>query len=225
MKPPTFYIAGPMDRHKNNNRPAFSNAATVLRLQGYNVVNPMELHNPMVNKPWEEYLKVNIRRLVQCDIVVLLAGWQFSKGAQLEKYIADHLCIPCYDIISFLEPSLNGIREPLLNTQSFNLLFHEIVLWQKETFGKSDSPLPPLKHLVKEVQELIDAPLDRIEYADCLFLLFNALDIIGCTPDDFLHAVRKKLEINQSRKWGSPDKDGVVEHLRNPTEVAVREDS
>ena len=28
-------------------------------------------------------------------------------------------------------------------------------------------------------------------------------------------AIRQKFEVNKGRKWGTPDKDGVVEHIRS----------
>jgi hypothetical protein len=88
------YISGPMSGYVDFNRPAFHAAAYRLRAKGYDVVNPAELDetHPM----WEgathaEFLRRDIRLLVDCDLIYLLPGWKHSKGATGEKYVAD-LC-------------------------------------------------------------------------------------------------------------------------------------
>ncbi len=92
-------------------------------------------------------------------------------------------------------------------------LFTEITEWQRETFRNANNPVPALKHLQKEVVELISDPSDPLEYADCLFLLFDAAQRVGLTYDDLVVAVAQKFEINKARKWGAPDADGVMEHV------------
>ncbi|MAM17592.1 MAG: hypothetical protein CMH22_06495 [Methylophaga sp.] len=95
--------------------------------------------------------------------------------------------------------------------------FEAIIKWQNETFGESTS-LSKVKHLLKEVDELgiaitySDENI-RLEFADCLFLLFGAASKEGMTYDDICAAIDEKLEINKSRVWGKPDADGVVENL------------
>jgi len=104
--------------------------------------------------------------------------------------------------------------------------FNEISKWQKETFGQA-TPLSKLAHLIKEVVELKDAiqnedhTIDheairktKMEYADCFFLLFGSAAAYGMSYEDICDAVQKKFEINKARKWGKPDVNGVVEHIK-----------
>jgi len=91
----------------------------------------------------------------------------------------------------------------------------DIADWSDATFGSNRSPAAPLHHLAKEVQELIAAPVDRMEYADCLTLLLDAYRMAGGSTDELVEACYEKLEINRRRKWGTPDKNGVVEHIRS----------
>lgn len=90
----------------------------------------------------------------------------------------------------------------------------KIANWSDSTFGSGRPATTPLHHLAKEVSELIEAPDDRMEYADCLMLLLDAYRMSGGSADDLVEACYQKLEINQQRKWGKPDKNGVVEHIR-----------
>lgn len=93
-------------------------------------------------------------------------------------------------------------------------LQNEQGLWSDATFGANREPSAPLAHLVKELGELLDAPRDRMEYADCLMLLLDAYRKAGGTADDLVQACFQKLEINKQREWGEPDENGVVEHIR-----------
>jgi hypothetical protein len=72
------------------NFPAFHAAAARLRELGHDAVNPAEV-NPDPDMAWEICLKRDIPALLSCDGIVLLAGWQRSRGARLEMHIATEL--------------------------------------------------------------------------------------------------------------------------------------
>lgn len=88
--------------------------------------------------------------------------------------------------------------------------------WSQNTFGLDSErgPIGPLKHLLKEVQEVIDNSDDDFEYADCLFLLFDAARRKGMTLQTLIETCETKLEINKMRKWSKPTDDNPVEHVR-----------
>ena len=54
-----------------------------------------------------------------------------------------------------------------------------------------------------------------IEFADCFILLLDAARKEGLFAKDILKAIVNKMEINKARKWGKPDENGVMEHIRN----------
>lgn len=74
------------------NAPAFHTAAASLRASGYEVINPAEMDAadpaPLT---WEQYLRRDIKVLVECDAIGMLTGWENSRGAKLEKHIAEAL--------------------------------------------------------------------------------------------------------------------------------------
>jgi hypothetical protein len=86
--------------------------------------------------------------------------------------------------------------------------------WADETFGPSLSPDSTIAHLKKEVEELVADPSNVTEYADCMILLIDAARRVGITMDLLLDHCWAKLEINIRRKWGPPDKDGIIEHIK-----------
>jgi len=94
-----LYLAGPMtgitDEQGNptHNYPAFHAAAADLRSRGHTVVNPAELHPDTETNPrtWEDYMRADIRALLGTDAVVVIPGWEHSKGARLEVVIAKAL--------------------------------------------------------------------------------------------------------------------------------------
>ena len=91
-------------------------------------------------------------------------------------------------------------------------LQHEIGEWSEATFD-DPGPAPKLHHLKAEVDELLAAPFDRIEYADCLILLLDAARKAGISGDELLEAAYHKLQVNKRRIWGEPDENGVVQHI------------
>jgi len=46
-------------------------------------------------------------------------------------------------------------------------------------------------------------------------LLLNGASARGYTADDLLLALEEKLQLNKNRKWGNPDENGVIEHIRD----------
>lgn len=104
---------------------------------------------------------------------------------------------------------------------NFTLLFKDLGVWADAQFGTPDkrTPIPVLKHLKKEVEELLLSPNDPEEYADALLLIFDAYRRSGGTILSLLQEARKKLEICKKRQWGKPDKDGVVEHVREEIKI------
>lgn len=85
-----IYISGPMSGYPELNFPAFNEAAAQLRALGHEVVNPAELgeHADWV---WADYLRRDLKVLLDCDAVYALAGWRESKGASLECEVARRL--------------------------------------------------------------------------------------------------------------------------------------
>lgn len=97
--------------------------------------------------------------------------------------------------------------------------FNEITAWQKETFGQATS-ISKIHHLKDELIELqadlyLNNPDRRLEFADCFFLLFGSAAADGMTYQDIVNAIQEKFEINKARKWGKPDANGVVNHIKD----------
>lgn len=87
------YIAGPMSGIKDYNHPAFHAKAAELRAQGEEVINPAEKDAEIgYDAPWDTYLRQDLILIAQhCDKIVLLDGWENSKGAALERLVGAKL--------------------------------------------------------------------------------------------------------------------------------------
>ena len=86
--PLRVYLCGPISTGMGTpqqNIKAFRVAETELRTLGYNVESPMV----NVAEAWQGYMRQGIMQMMRCDGVCLLQNWQSSRGASLEKYIAD----------------------------------------------------------------------------------------------------------------------------------------
>lgn len=85
-----LYLSGPMTGLPDLNFPAFNRAARALRREGFEVVNPAEI-NEDADLDWHACLRADIKALCDCDVIVLLPGWEGSNGAHLEVHVAHRL--------------------------------------------------------------------------------------------------------------------------------------
>lgn len=72
----------------------FVQAADLLRRLGHEPVNPMEangLDDDGNEHPWAEYMRRDIPILLACEAIYLLPCWEDSKGARLERLIAEEI--------------------------------------------------------------------------------------------------------------------------------------
>jgi len=107
-------------------------------------------------------------------------------------------------------------------------LQNEVSKWSDSQFDNGmfipSRSIPISKHLQKESKELTEAienyfktgRYDNVmeELADVFILLLDVSCHIGSNVDALVTSAYNKLEINKSRKWGLPDKEGIVEHIK-----------
>lgn len=104
-----LYIAGPMTGMPDWNYPAFFDAETQLTALGHTPLNPARNDGDSASEaiagagsqevpthPWEYYLRRDIPKVVSADALVVLPGWQNSRGATLEVHLATALGMPLY---------------------------------------------------------------------------------------------------------------------------------
>src|SRR5690242_9548239 len=88
--------------------------------------------------------------------------------------------------------------------------------WSEDTFGTvaEKGPIGPLRHLIKEAQEAIEATHDASEFVDCLFLTFDAARRAGHSYEDLIAAGWTKLAVLKQRSYARDTSDNPVEHDR-----------
>lgn len=99
----------------------------------------------------------------------------------------------------------------------------EIGDWQRETFKKATT-YGVYNHMSREMSELNKALNRHVRYdnedtyqevryelADIIILAVALADLVHVDLDV---ATKEKMKINKARKWGKPDADGVVEHIK-----------
>lgn len=94
-----IYLAGPMTGLPDFNYPAFHAAAAKLRALGHEVLNPAENPVPACGT-WQGYMRMALTQLVQCECVVLLPGWSDSRGALIERKLAQVLFM---EVVHFMD--------------------------------------------------------------------------------------------------------------------------
>ena len=106
------------------------------------------------------------------------------------------------------------ISQPITPEQQFN----SIVEWQRKTFPDATA-YSKIKHLEEEIEELLielafQGSGKNHEFADCFMLLFGAAATEGLSFKEIFKAIDEKMTINLNRKWGKPDENGVVKHIK-----------
>lgn len=99
-----WYVAGPMTGVPQHNIPLFQRVTAALRNSGYEVVSPCEMDSDeyleaamrddtglaqnIDGNTWGDFLARDVKLVTdQVTGIVLLPGWEKSRGAQLEAYI------------------------------------------------------------------------------------------------------------------------------------------
>lgn len=112
-----IYIAGPMAGYPDHNFPAFRRAALHLRRAGHRVVSPHEVTLPCgcadlppqcgaVDHAWEDLLRFDLIALLShASRVAVLPGWEDSRGAALETFVAERLGMEIRPLAEWLHPS------------------------------------------------------------------------------------------------------------------------
>lgn len=99
------YLAGPMRGYPDLNKPAFVEAARMLRALGHLVVSPVEVCELVGLAPEEGpevYLLTDLKAMLHypCNAIALLPGWEQSVGARCEAAIARTLGFTFLDALT-----------------------------------------------------------------------------------------------------------------------------
>jgi hypothetical protein len=101
------YVSGPMTGIPHHNFPAFHAATAALRAAGYEPVDP-SVHGADPSKTWTDFLRRDLLDLLSCEAVALLAGWESSRGANLEVYVAKSLEMPVRTVDEWVSESIRS---------------------------------------------------------------------------------------------------------------------
>lgn len=99
MQSPVF-ISGPMTGYPEWNFPAFYAAEGKLAISGHKVINPAREFDgipPEEVGSWSECMRIAMRHLTDARSLVVLSGWQESRGAKLEVLNAKNFGMRIYD--------------------------------------------------------------------------------------------------------------------------------
>lgn len=93
---------------------------------------------------------------------------------------------------------------------------NEISEWQDSIFTTAN-PISAAIHLTREALE-VQASAKNGQTSELAFELADVfmltVSVAHLAEVDLEKAIEMKMEVNRSRDWAAPDRDGVVEHIR-----------
>lgn len=95
MAKPKIYISGRITGIELHAEQLFDKAEKMLVDMGYDVVNPMKLPHEH-DQEWKDFMKEDIKHLMQCDIIYMLPNYSDSRGARIELFLAGELSMTVY---------------------------------------------------------------------------------------------------------------------------------
>jgi hypothetical protein len=118
----TVYISGPITGKRDNNLRNFEKAHSKIlealnelesheKIKDWIIINPIGIAGDVkyqfdclnytrckkIKPQWEDYMRACIKELCNADCVFFIKGWEKSRGATLERYIAENLQISCVE--------------------------------------------------------------------------------------------------------------------------------
>ena len=112
------YISGPIS-YVRSAMMNFDKAQFALESRGYDVFNPFAIRMPDTEEEKKEYNKIGewawfmrrcISELAKCDAILMLPDWMSSRGARVERDLADDLKLTIYENLDEVK-DINELRE------------------------------------------------------------------------------------------------------------------
>ena len=101
-----------MTGQPNKNQLAFEAMAREVRKFGLHPITPFDLNviEPQKFDDWVGNMKRDIKFLMDFDAVVVLPGWEISRGAKIEIALAQAMEIPVYYLATKPKKDLKPLR-------------------------------------------------------------------------------------------------------------------
>lgn len=110
-----IYLSGPMKGYAESNYPLFREAAAFMRGMGHRVYNPAEFPHNGEHSTFplrQAFAAYSSFICLEADTLVLLPGWQASKGVSAEKALAENCGLDVVEFADFVGvPPLQGLQK------------------------------------------------------------------------------------------------------------------
>jgi hypothetical protein len=125
-----IYISGPITGLPNLNKDQFSYYEEIIKTMNFQSINPFNLVSEIdqQTKNWEDFMRVDIKAMMDAGIILMLPGWEKSVGASCELFIAKILKIPVISNDFNVLLLKAGVLDVIYNKLSEKIYNHEVDL-------------------------------------------------------------------------------------------------
>jgi len=89
------YLSGPITGEEAP-QALFEQAEEEVMVWAEGVGNPMQYGVDPTGDTWPELMRKSITLMMECDAIYMLEGWDQSKGAIMEHFLAEELEMPIF---------------------------------------------------------------------------------------------------------------------------------
>lgn len=100
------YLSGPITGAPDY-KERFLAAENKIKEKGFTeIINPARIEIECLS--WQEYMEIDMTLLDMCDTIIMLEGWERSKGAKIEKEYAEKKSYNVFGSVEEFMKSLKG---------------------------------------------------------------------------------------------------------------------
>jgi len=153
------YISGKMTGLPNFNYPAFEFMhGRLMDLGVFNILNPAKIANGDTTKSYGFYIRESLKMVAEAEAMIMLNGWEKSKGANLEYQAARAMDIPIFNSDFELIPETLTTQDEDILVKANELIHGE----RQKSYGSPKSNFTKIGRIWGAINDIPDIEPEKV---------------------------------------------------------------